>query len=75
VAADEIQMLAERLRGAEALGRSEVMNRLFDYLARVSAAGEKPKEIEVAAAVFRRDSGFDGAQDASVRVAVHRLRR
>jgi hypothetical protein len=75
VAADDIGELAERLRGAEALGRSEVLNRLFDYLVKVSIAGEKPKEVEVAAAVFRRDSDFDGAQDASVRVAVHRLRR
>lgn len=75
MAADDIAILAERLRGAEALGRSEVMNRLFDYLAKVSAAGGRPKEVEVAAAVFRRDSTFDGAQDASVRVAVHRLRR
>ncbi len=29
----------------------------------------------MAAAVFGRDSTFDGSQDASVRVAVHRLRR
>jgi hypothetical protein len=75
VSEGQIASLAAQLRGAGALGRSDVLNRLFDYLVEVSAAGAKPKEFEVAAAVFGRDSGFDGAQDASVRVAVHRLRK
>ncbi|MDB5495104.1 MAG: hypothetical protein JWP86_2441 [Phenylobacterium sp.] len=75
MAADDISSLAARLREKQALGRSEVLNRLFDYLAESSAAGLKPKEVEVAAAVFGRDAGFDGAQDASVRVAAHRLRK
>jgi hypothetical protein len=72
---ENIAELAESLRARSALGRSDVLNRLFDYLAEASAAGQKPKEVEVAAAVFGRDSGFDGAQDASVRVAAHRLRK
>lgn len=75
MAAAEIPELAERLRERDALGRSEVLNRLFDFLAQASADGRRPKESEVAAAVFGRGAGFDGAQDASVRVAVHRLRR
>lgn len=75
MAESEIASLAQRLRDAQALGRSDVLNRLFDFLAEASAAGRKPKEFEVAAAVFGRDSGFDGAQDASVRVGVHRLRK
>ena len=57
------------------LGRSDGLNRLFDYLAERAAEGARPKEFEVAAAVFGRTSAFDGSQDASVRVAVHRLRR
>lgn len=75
MAADDISLLAARLRSAEALGRSDVLIRLFDYLETVSVAGTRPKEFEVAAAVFGRDAGFDGAQDASVRVAAHRLRK
>jgi hypothetical protein len=71
----QIAELAADLRGRQALGRSEGLNRLFDYLAQCGQAGSRPKEFEVAAAVFGRDSGFDGSQDASVRVAVHRLRR
>jgi len=70
-----IAALAEGLRARQALGRSEGLNRLFDYLAECAVAGARPKEFEVAAAVFGRDAAFDGAQDASVRVAVHRLRR
>jgi hypothetical protein len=70
-----IAELAASLRARQALGRSPGLNRLFDYLAECAQAGMRPKEFEVAAAVFGRDSGFDGGQDASVRVAVHRLRR
>ena len=72
---DRIAELAGRLRTRRALGRSEGLNRLFDYLAERARAGARPKEFEVAAAVFGRGGDFDGAQDASVRVAVHRLRR
>ena len=71
----DIAELARSLRARHALGRSDTLNRLFDYLAETAAAGVRPKEFEVAAAVFGRDAAFDGAQDASVRVAVHRLRR
>src|SRR5205085_11038381 len=73
--ASEVGELAAQLRARQALGRSDSLNRLFDYLAACAAAGARPKEFEVAAAVFARDSGFDGSQDATVRVAVHRLRR
>jgi hypothetical protein len=72
---DQIAELARRLRARQALGRSEGLNRLFDYLVESARAGTRPKEFEVATAVFGRGASFDGAQDASVRVAVHRLRR
>ena len=74
-AGDRIAALAAALRARRALGRSDGLNRLFDYLAACGRTGMRPKEFEVAAAVFGRSSAFDGAQDASVRVAVHRLRR
>lgn len=75
MAAEEIAEAAERLRARQVLGRSDGLNRLFDYLVSTASSETRPKEFEVAAAVFGRDSSFDGAQDASVRVAVHRLRR
>jgi hypothetical protein len=74
-AGEQIAALAERLRARQALGRSDGLNRLFDYLVDCARAGTRPKEFEVAAAVFGRTAAFDGSQDASVRVAVHRLRR
>jgi hypothetical protein len=75
VSVEDIAELAQGLRARQALGRSDGLNRLFDYLVQTSAGGARPKEFEVAAAVFGRSSAFDGAQDASVRVAVHRLRK
>jgi hypothetical protein len=75
VATDDIEELAAGLRVRQGLGRSAGLNRLFDYLVSVALSETRPKEFEVAAAVFGRSSDFDGAQDASVRVAIHRLRR
>jgi hypothetical protein len=72
---DRITVLADRLRASGSLGKSDVMNRLFDFLLMQSIAGRSPKEFEVAQEVFGKGSEFDMAQDASVRVYIHRLRR
>lgn len=73
--ADELRAEADRLIASGATGRSGVMRRLFEFLLERSVAGETPKEIEVAVAVFGKEPGFDAMQDASVRVYIHRLRR
>jgi hypothetical protein len=72
---DDLDALAARLRAADALGRSDTINRLFDFLLTRSREGAAPKEIEVAEAVFGRRVSFDIAQDSTVRVNVHRLRK
>jgi hypothetical protein len=74
-AADDLDAPSERLRAANALGRSATIHRLFEFLLERSRAGFAPKEIEVAQTVFGRRAGFDVAQDSTVRVYVHRLRR
>lgn len=73
--ADIFDAEVARLRDSGALGRSDVLGRLFDYLVERSRADDPPKEAEVALEVFGKDNGFDAIQDASVRVAVLRLRR
>ncbi len=72
---ERIAALAARLRASGTLGRSDLMNLLFEFLLDQSIAGRSPKEIEVAQEVFGKDSRFDMGQDASVRVYIHRLRR
>ena len=72
---ERISSLAEQLRASGAIGRSELINRLFAFLLAQSLAGRSPKEVEVAYEVFGKDAQFDVAQDASVRVHIHRLRR
>lgn len=59
----------------QAFSEADVLGRLFDFLVLSATSQRRPKEFEVAAAVFGRDANFDGAQDASVRVAIHRLRK
>src|SRR5580698_8040671 len=72
---ESLQALADRFRATGALGRSQLIQRLFDFLLECSATGRAPKETEVAIEVFGKDGGFDVAQDAMVRVYVHKLRR
>jgi hypothetical protein len=70
-----LQSLADRIRATGALGRSQLIQKLFDFLIECSATGRAPKETEVAIEVFGKDTQFDVAQDAMVRVYVHKLRR
>ena len=72
---ESLQALAHRIRATGALGRSQLIQKLFDFLIDCSATGRAPKETEVAIEVFGKDTGFDVAQDAMVRVYVHKLRR
>lgn len=72
---ESLQALADRIRTTDALGRSQLIQKLFDFLIECSATGRAPKETEVAIEVFGKDAGFDVAQDAMVRVYVHKLRR
>ena len=71
---EQLNALAARMRASHALGRSKVLEALFEFLLERSRAGASPKEIEIAAAVFGRRADSDLSGDASVRVYVHRLR-
>jgi hypothetical protein len=66
---------ARRVREAGALGRSDVLVRLFDFLLQCSLESRAPKEIEIAQEVFGKSGGLEMFEDASVRVYIHRLRR
>lgn len=66
---------AQRLRAAGALGRSERLTALFDFLLTRSVGGRSPKEVEIAMDVFGRPADFDAMHDAVVRVYVHKLRQ
>ena len=65
---------AARVRAQSGLGRSDRLDKLFDYILQRTLLGEAPKEIEIAADVFGK-TGADVIIDASVRVYAHRLRR
>lgn len=72
---EQLRGHADRIRASNVLGRSELMQRLFDFFVECSLAGRVPKEIEVAIDVFGKKVGFEVAQDAMVRVYIHKLRR
>ncbi len=73
--AEQLRAHAERIRASGVLGRSPLMQRLFDFLLECSIAGKAPKEIEVAVDAFGKGAEFDVSQDAMVRVYIHKLRR
>ncbi len=75
VQAEQLQSHASRIRASGALGRSELLLRLFNFFVDCTLAGRVPKEIEVALDVFGKRADFDVAQDAVVRVYIHKLRR
>ncbi|MEP7246448.1 MAG: hypothetical protein ABI885_22600 [Gammaproteobacteria bacterium] len=70
-----LQAHAERIRASGVLGRSPLMQRLFDLLLDRTLSGKAPKEIEVAMDAFGKGADFDVSQDAMVRVYIHKLRR
>lgn len=72
---EQLKAHAERIRASGVLGRSNLIQRLFDFFVECSATGKIPKEIEVALDVFGKRADFDVAQDAMVRVYIHKLRR
>jgi hypothetical protein len=65
----------ERIRASGALGRGTQLVRLFEFLVGCRASGRVPKELEVAVDCFERRTDVDVAQDATVRVTAHKLRR
>src|SRR4051812_11622355 len=72
---EQLRAHADRIRAAQVLGRSELMQRLFDFLVTCSLDGKAPKEIELAIDVFGKDAHFEVTRDAMVRVYMHKLRR
>jgi hypothetical protein len=77
-ASDETAYFAaevDRVRNSGQLGRGTQMQRLFEFLVACQAQGRIPKELEIAVDGFGRGVDFDVAQDATVRVTVHKLRR
>jgi hypothetical protein len=73
-ASEALRQEAERVQASGALGESR-LRRLFDYLVENSLAGQSPKEVAIAIDVFGKTSDFDAAQDALVRVYIHKLRK
>ena len=70
---EALKAQVERVRASGVLGRSHGLARLFDYLADPALQGRTLSEADVAHDVFGRAA--ESADDASVRVYIHRLRK
>lgn len=72
---DPLYLHAERIRASDLFGRSDQLQKLFDYLVECARSGRVPKESVIAVEVFGRGTDFDVSSDAAVRVCIHKLRR
>ncbi|CRM75091.1 hypothetical protein [Pseudomonas sp. 31 R 17] len=72
---DRLTAHAHRLLKSGALGKSQQIIRLFEFLLERSLTATATKEIEIALVVFGRSASVDLAADATVRVHIHRLRK
>ena len=72
---DRLTAHAHRLLKSGALGKSQQIIRLFEFLLERSLTATATKEIEIALVVFGRPASVDLAADATVRVHIHRLRK
>jgi len=70
-----IRAQAGRIVSSGVLGRSRFYSALLQYLVAAAERDHAPKEIEIAAEVFKRGNGFDPSQDSMVRVYAHNLRQ
>ena len=61
---DFIKQEVSKLTSNQALGRSRYYARLLEYLAGCSINGRRPKELELATAVFGKGADFDPNQDS-----------
>ena len=71
----QFQAEVQHVRASGALGRGTQMQRLFEFLVACQETGRVPKELEVAVDCFERSAVADLAQDSTVRVTAHKLRR
>ena len=72
---DEESIRRELAAICASFGKAEGSRRLLTYLVECHLKGKVPRETDVALDLFHRDAGFDGSQDAVVRVAVRALRQ
>jgi hypothetical protein len=72
---EPLYLHAERIRASDLFGRSDQLQKLFDYLVECTRGGRVPKESVIAVEVFGRGTDYDGSSDAAVRVCIHKLRR
>ncbi|MAF56789.1 MAG: hypothetical protein CMK08_00975 [Ponticaulis sp.] len=70
----ELKAEIDRVRASGVIGRRGRLVDLFEYLAKRTLEERPPKEAEIAADVFGRSVQLD-AEDASIRVYIHRLRK
>jgi len=73
--AQALRKLCQRIVDSGVLGRSAHYSALLDYLVECAIAGTTPKEIELAVDGLGRGEDYDVANDSSVRVYMHQLRK
>jgi len=77
VAADDVRLALQRVLASETFSRSPQLSRLLKYLCEslLSHGADRIAEYAIGTEALGRPADFDPADDAAVRVEMHRLRR
>jgi hypothetical protein len=69
------QVALQRILTSDSFSNSSVSQNLLSYLCDATIAGNPPKELDIAIAVFGKDDRFDPAHDNIVRANIYTLRK
>ncbi len=65
----------DKILKSKSFVKKELYQRLLKYLVDASFKGDVPKEVTIANDVFRKGKNFNAAEDTTVRVHMHKLRK
>src|SRR5471030_1173494 len=77
VAADDVRLALQRVLASETFSRSPQLSRLLKYLCEslLSHGADRIAKYAIGTEALERPPDFDPAEEAAVRVEMHRLRR
>jgi len=72
---NSLQLALNKILENDFFQEREVYTKLLNYLVQASLQGITPKEVTIAHEVFNKGADFNPAEDTTVRVHIHKLRK
>ena len=72
---NSLQLALNKILENDFFQERKVYTKLLNYLVQASLQGITPKEVTIAHEVFNKSADFNPAEDTTVRVHIHKLRK